>query len=69
MNNKEFIEELNKRNLSLADFFCLLNIWEDMNFADKEMTVRKLIEEEKKNDEFVFAQAIIIRKGFFRNER
>lgn len=37
MNNKEFIEEL--------------NIWEDMNFADKEMTVRKLIEEEKKNDE------------------
>lgn len=51
MNNKEFIEELNKRNFSLADFFCLLNIWEDMNFADKEMTVRKLIEEEKKNDE------------------
>ena len=49
MNDKEFIEELGKRNVSLVDFFHLLDIWEGMQYGNKETIVRKLIEE--KNDE------------------
>lgn len=40
-NNKDFIEELAERKISLKDFFDLLNVWEGI-------VIRKLVEEEKK---------------------
>ncbi len=48
MNNEGFIEELAERKISLKDFFDLLNIWEGMRYAEKDIVIRKLIEEEKK---------------------
>lgn len=48
MNDKEFIEELDQRNVSLVDFFHLLDIWDGMKHADKETVVRNLIVEEEK---------------------
>lgn len=47
-NNKDFIEELAERKISLKDFFDLLNVWEGMRYAEKGIVIRKLVEEEKK---------------------
>ena len=47
MNNKDFIEELAERKISLKDFFDLLNVWEGMRYAEKGTVIRKLVEEEK----------------------
>lgn len=51
MNNEGFIEELAERKISLKDFFDLLNIWEGMRYAEKDIVIRKLIEEEKNNEQ------------------
>ena len=43
-NNKDFIEELAERKISLKDFFDLLNVWEGMRYAEKGIVIRKLVE-------------------------
>ena len=44
-NNKDFIEELAERKISLKDFFDLLNVWEGMRYAEKGIVIRKLVED------------------------
>ncbi len=50
MNDREFIEELAERKISLTNFFDLLWMWDDLKYEAKEAVMRKFIEEEKNNE-------------------